>query len=208
VINAIAGEHGSINPSGEIQIEFASSTSFVVAADTYYHIGDLLTNSVAVTGAAGPYAFTCVWNNVRAEGAIEAAFDTDNAAGGTPHWWLAAYGLTNGGISFDQAELADTDADTFDAGEEYIADTNPTNANDFLHVTQITRADSTAVAFSGSTGRVYALQASTGLVADAWHVLPGQTNVPGNPADATILLDTNNAVFRAYRVGVQLPPVQ
>lgn len=87
---------------------FGGSTSFVISADTYFHIGS---NDIA---AAGLLVYTSVWGNVTTLCTLDVAFAADLAAHGTPHWWLVDYGLTNGGASFDEAETNDT----FDANSE------------------------------------------------------------------------------------------
>ena len=55
---------------------------------------------------------------------------------GTPEYWLAAHGLTNG--SFAAAELLDHDGDGLATWEEYIADTDPTNSQSVLAFSSIT----------------------------------------------------------------------
>ncbi|MBU1909746.1 MAG: hypothetical protein KJ726_06850, partial [Verrucomicrobia bacterium] len=44
VIVALAGEHGTIAPSGAVAVVYGSNQAFVVTADLYYHIEELLTN--------------------------------------------------------------------------------------------------------------------------------------------------------------------
>jgi len=122
-ITATAGANGSIAPSGTVYVALGDSISFTISPEVFYHVADVATNSVSV----GPVlAFT--WENVITNGAIHAEFAANEAARGTPEWWLASYGLTNGGLSFDQAEVSDTDGDSQPAWKEWIADTNPTNS--------------------------------------------------------------------------------
>jgi hypothetical protein len=51
---------------------------------------------------------------------------------GTPEWWLTMHGLTNGGCA--RAELDDKDKDGLSNWQEYLADTNPTNATSVLKI--------------------------------------------------------------------------
>ena len=68
-ITATAGEHGSISPSGEVEIAEGSSQTFVITADTGYEIESLKVDGAAVEAAAS-YTFT----EVKAAHTIEVTF--------------------------------------------------------------------------------------------------------------------------------------
>jgi peptide deformylase len=56
-----------------------------------------------------------------------------------------------------------------------------------------------------AAGRVYALEATAGLVTDHWRTVEGQEHVPGAPGGKLTLVDTNSALHRAYRATVKFP---
>ncbi|MBP7828634.1 MAG: VCBS repeat-containing protein [Kiritimatiellae bacterium] len=204
-ITPSAGLHGAIEPSTPVLLPGGGGTSFVVTADAYYFIGQLLTNGAADPAAAGLDVYTSTWDNVTADGAVYAEFSEHTAFYGTPWWWLAQWGLTNGGLTFDEAETNDADGDTFNARDERIADTSPADSNDYFHVTRLWRTNSMAVTFGSSTARVYALESCGMLEIESWIAVEGQTNVPGDASGTTTLTDTNHAARGMYRVGVGLP---
>jgi len=194
-INASAGPHGGIAPSGAVEVVNGSDTSFVIAPDGYWHVADVSTNGASV-GAVS--AFT--WSNVVADGAIHAEFAADLAAGGTPHWWLAQYGWTS---EFDFWETNDTDGDTFFAWEEQIADTIPTDSNSFFRLISVRRTNPCAVAFGCTNSRIYTLEANGSLATNHWSWVAGPVT---GAADGTLTLtDSVDAVHRLYRVGVSRP---
>ncbi|MEI7901995.1 MAG: leucine-rich repeat protein, partial [bacterium] len=95
-ITVVGGPHGTVTPSGVMEVVYGGSTSFMVKADAYYHIGSLLSNGVNVGAAANRRAYTSVWVNVTATGTLAAAFAENLTTNtGTPEWWLAQYGWTN-----------------------------------------------------------------------------------------------------------------
>lgn len=131
---------------------------------------------------------------------LSAAFAAILATNQTPQWWLAQYGLTNGGAGFDTAALADQDGDGMPAWQEYVADTDPTNRASVL---RILGCGPGAVTFTpASTGRSYAIMSVTNLPDTNW--LPIAVFQPGTGAVMT-LTDTNTLPRRFDRIGVRLP---
>jgi|GEM_PF-775997 len=133
------------------------------------------------------------------------SFPQGLAAMGTPHWWLDMHALTAGGLSFDTAEMTDTDSDEALAWREYVADTNPTNSASVFRIFGISAFSQAAVSFTGSVNRLYTLCGCSDLAGGGW------TNVPGagprvGAGGADTMLDTNDppaGLF--YRLRVQLP---
>ena len=69
---------------------------------------------------------------------------------GTPVWWLVKHGLTNS--SWAAEELRDGDGDGYPAWQEYLAGTDPTNAQSSFHVLDFSVADGTpSLRFYGTT---------------------------------------------------------
>ena len=119
---------------------------------------------------------------------------------GTPLDWLAAHGLTN--RAWSAVELADDDGDGVPNWQEYVADTDPTNAGSVFKVLAISNLPPWTIYFDASAARVYTLERGnnpTGFVAI------GATNIPGlNGLMALPAYPAGTQQF--YRVRVQLPP--
>jgi hypothetical protein len=163
-LTASAVGTGTVSPTN-ISVTSGGSASFTVTAANYYRIASLTTNGVAVAGMLfdnNSAATNFTWSNVQADGALAVTF-TNQVAGSsdTPYEWLASYGLTNGGATFDQAAVADTDQDGLQAWQEYIAGTVPTNAASSLTATQPARD---VISWDAVAGRVYSVYWSTNLV--------------------------------------------
>jgi inosine-uridine nucleoside N-ribohydrolase len=199
VIRATGGEHGSIQPAGNILVPEGSTPHFLLTPAPYHQVADVTTNGVSVGAVT---AFT--WTAVTADGVIEAAFAPRLAAGGTPHSWLAYYGLTEGGLSFDEAEAADPDEDGFTSGQEYIAKTNPTNASSFFQITGFASDGSFMLSFEGSSHRLYAMQWADDPAEGKWDPVPGQGPCQG-AGGLDLMVDSNTMSQRFYRLEVQLP---
>lgn len=109
---------------------------------------------------------------------------------GTPVPWLISYGLvTNVSYYTNLAvlsgiEASDSDGDGMANWQEYLANTNPTNAASVFEITDVSRqADGRfQVTFTTSTNRTYRVQASTDLL--NWQTI--QDNIPGINQDVTI----------------------
>ena len=199
-ITATAGPNGRIVPDGALVVPSGGTTNFAILADTYYHVLDVTTNGISV-GAVS--AFT--WSNITVPGTIHAAFAPDLAGRRTPHWWLARYGLTNGGWTFDQAEGRDGDGDGHDGREEWVADTDPTDSNSCLRATGIARRSPVTVSFVSSSNRLYMLRARRVLPDGTWSNVPGGgPRIGAGGADA--LQDTNVPAWGPfYRLEVEVP---
>ena len=99
-------------------------------------------------------------------------------------WLLANFGTTNVEAS------ADPDHDGQSNGQEYLAGTNPNDANDYLRITSITRGTPTStytlLAWPGKMTRCYAIQRRTMLTpGDFWlefftSTFPGATSIGFN----------------------------
>ncbi len=177
-IQTVAAPHGSITPAGVVVIPYGGSTSFVVDANTYYHIDTVETNGVAVAGVHGLARYTSRWNNVTATGLVVGIFAenvTSNTS--TPEWWLARYGWSSG---FEAAATNDADNDSVFTWQEYIADTIPTNGRSYLHFSDHRVG---LVEWVGGTAVVQYLESTLNLVGTNWTVLA--TNRPVTPVTNT-----------------------
>jgi len=122
------GLHGAISPSGVLNVAHGSAAEFRVVADPYYHIEQILTNGTAwdATGWNGGQEGILHWRNVTGSGSVHAVFAENLTDNGTPEWWLAENGWTQ---QFERAALADADEDGLAAWREYVAGTNPNDAD-------------------------------------------------------------------------------
>jgi YD repeat-containing protein len=141
--------------------------------------------------------------NVTANQSVAAQFAAILAAGGTPHWWLARH--YPGNNDFDAVEASHTDGDPFTAGQEYVADTSPTNGSDFLALFDANSPlQGNAIHFLSSTGRLYTLQGNPAVSTPYWTNLPGRGPRAGvGGPDAMPPLPDSPA--QLYRLKVGLP---
>jgi hypothetical protein len=89
--------------------------------------------------------------------------------------------------------------------QEWMADTDPTNALSYFRIEAISNHSRVTVHFQTSSNRVYSLLSAANLAEANWTVVPGQIAVPGT-GGLDSLMDTNTAPAQFYRVGVRPPP--
>jgi hypothetical protein len=124
-----------------------------------------------------------------------------STANGISWSWLLNYGLATDGT----ADLQQSDADSFNNLQEYIADLNPTNAASYFRITDISNNPTTTVSFVASAGRAYTLLGRTNLTSGVWGSVPGAGPRLGTGGQDT-LSDTNvppKGPF--YKLQVELP---
>jgi len=139
-------------------------------------------------------------------GAYEYLLDAaDSNTDGIPDGWTWSHRLdpTDPGVAADNP-----DADAHTTYQEWVADTNPTNALSYFRVA-ISNVAPATVHFLSSSNRHYTLTVATNLVGQGsgtlWTDIPGQVNVPGR-GGADSLTDTNPPLSQQfYRVRVSVP---
>jgi hypothetical protein len=91
-INAYAGPHGSISPSGDTKVDYGGLQTFTITPDTGYHVADVLVDGVSV-GAVESYTFVNVTkgHNINASFAINTYVITATAG---PHGAISPSGNT------------------------------------------------------------------------------------------------------------------
>jgi hypothetical protein len=130
----------------------------------------------------------------------------DSVGDGIPDLWRAQYfgglGTTTNAIS---CATCDPDGDGANNYQEYIADTNPTNALSYFHLQGITPLPNVTVAFQSSSNRNYTLYADDNLSTGIWSSVSGQINVSGTGGILTLTNPQPADLQMFFRVGVQLP---
>jgi len=125
----------------------------------------------------------------------------DSDGDGMPDGWENDSGLN---AASSNGPSANADSDPFTDLEEYIADTQPTNATSYFAVTDVTHDSPIAVHFSSSTNRLYTLKCCSNILATNWIPVPGRGPREG-VGGPDLMIDTNSADKSFYRLHVELP---
>ena len=129
------------------------------------------------------------------------AYEYQGAGSVISYAWLQQYGLPTDG----SADYTDPDHDGLNNYQEWVADTNPTNAASALRLIVVSNSPPVAVTFSSSAARLYTLLSCTNLTRNSvWTPVLGQLDLPGSGAVLT-LTDTNPPAPAFYRVSVRFP---
>ena len=129
---------------------------------------------------------------------VTQATDTDNDK--MPNYWETLYGLNP---SVSNSPTADADSDGTPDRAEYVADTNPSDANSYFEFTNIASSEAgQTVSFPSSANRLYDIDRVADLTAGTWVNIV--TNLPGsgNPESLT---DTSSSTTNNYRARVKIP---
>ena len=118
---------------------------------------------------------------------------------GTPLAWLAQHGLATN----ETGELYD-EGDGVPAWQEYVADTDPTNANSCFRIRGATNLPPLTIWFDSSTNRHYALFACSNLADGAWSRAEDVAARPG-VGGPDFIQTTNVRPGQAFRPGVVVP---
>jgi len=114
------------------------------------------------------------------------------------HAWLASYGLPSDG----SADYLDSDGDGMNNWQEYLAGTNPTNANSVFKISsaQVTPGGQFVLRWLSVSNRLYDVMRGTNLAsgAAAFLPLPGATNLTGTPPQNTWTGSVSPASARAF----------
>ena len=123
----------------------------------------------------------------------------DSNGDGIPDGWSVQYGFnpTASNVATNNA-----DGDSLNNLQEWIADTNPTNAASFFRIQGFSNAFPFSVQFLSSSNREYTLLYTTDF--SGWTNVPTQTEIPGN-GGVHSLTDSNAAPHQFYKVGVTVP---
>jgi hypothetical protein len=125
----------------------------------------------------------------------------DSNEDGVPDGWYLQYAMDplQTGLASGNPDL-----DPHTTGQEYLADTNPTNAASYFTITAVSNPPPVTVYFHSSSNRLYTLQGMPGPAAGPWQDAGGAARVPGS-GGLDGLSDTNGVLAAGwYRVGVSL----
>lgn len=153
-----AAPHGSVQPDSSWQP--AREPALLTATpDRYYHFLHW-TNSAS--GTNNPFALIMDMPK-----STRAVFAENLAIHDTPEWWLAEHGWTN---DFDAAALADDEPDGFPTWQEYVADTDPTNALSYPRIDWIEAVGTNPprILWPASSNRVYQIHWADGDPTAPW----------------------------------------
>ncbi len=190
-VTATSGIGGSITPSGAVVLPLGSTNSFTSTPARWYHL-----DSVAVDGANAGTSGVFTFTNTLVDHAIVAGFAPDLAPNNTPYWWMAQYaGLTNGGLSLDEAETNDADSDLLTTWQEYIVGTDPTDRARIVPGIQY-----------GTTHRYYTLESTTNMLAGPWAPVAGYASLSAENGPTIVYTNMAGDTNRVFRCKVWLGP--
>jgi hypothetical protein len=121
----------------------------------------------------------------------------DSNNDGIPDGWTWGFGLNPADPNVGSGN---PDADPHTTFQEWVADTNPTNASAYFRIASIASATSNTVHFLSSSNRTYTLQHSLQLPA-AWSSISSQAGKGGMDS----LSHSNDAAQGFYRIRVNVP---
>lgn len=123
----------------------------------------------------------------------------DSNGDGIPDGWTHGFGFNPTDPSVG---AGNPDNDPHTTFQEWVADTNPTNAASYFRIALQPPA---GVSFLSSSNRRYSLLVSTNLtLSNSFAAVVGQSNIAGNGA-MSVLSNANPAAVNHYQVEVKLP---
>jgi len=118
-----------------------------------------------------------------------------------PPDWFTSHGLDP---ADPQVVSGNPDHDAYTTFQEWLADTDPTDAMSYFHIEAINKSSPVMVSFLSSLNRTYTLWCGSRLDPPDWSVVPGQQGISGTGSTLT-LEDAADGPQKFYRVQVSLP---
>jgi hypothetical protein len=163
------GPHGCVNVSSGWQA-FGAATTLTAQAEAYFHFTKWTGSVTTVELYANPLSLLMTTPK-----SVTAYFAEDQETNGTPHWWLAQYGLATNetGANYD-------DGDDMPAWAEYVAGTDPTNPASVLRIFGVDDSGR-VVGWTSVSGRLYTVLYGSNLLT-GFQVLGAGSNLPATPS--------------------------
>jgi len=190
-----AGTNGSI-AGGSGWRAAGVTTQITATADAYYHFANWI-GSVACNSNPLPL----LMDAPKSLTALFAPTWTVNRP--TPQWWLAEHGITN---HFEESVSEDPDGDQAITGDEFVMNTDPTNAFSCLRLIGISRQEAgCALTWPCATDRVYDVYWASSQPHSSWLPVPDMTNLTSLTESLTLTNATPPDGAQFFRVGVRMP---
>lgn len=191
-----AGPHGNVEA---IPGWRAAGAEVEIAATPHlYHVFDRWIGVDADQASDNPLVMTMTGPH-----SVQAIFKVATTAHGTPLWWLAEQGWTNG---FEEAAADDPDRDGSPTWEEQVAGTDPNDpASCFqFHAWTYSRTN-IGLYWPSAENRTYRIEYTTNLTKGVWTSLPDGEQIASDPPENQLVLAVTNLPerHRMFRVSVQ-----
>ena len=200
-LTTAAGTAGSVTV-GSGWMRAGVTTQITAVASAYYHFANW---TGTVSSSINPLSLL-----MSAPQSVTANFAANITVNNpTPEWWMAQFGITS---DFETAVLNDPDGDGASTGDEWIMDTNPTNHQSILQVSQTEFLYDTnghvvgqRLVWPCSLGRVYDVQHTASLNNDVWVALGSLTNLVPTQSPMTVTNTIISPDAQFIRLKVRLP---
>jgi hypothetical protein len=190
---ATAASNGQVDVTNN-WMSAGSSVTVTALPEPYYHFAYWSGDVPSSQTNSNPLTLTMDGSRT-----IAATCMANQTTNGTPHWWLAKYALATN----DAGALYD-EGDEVPAWQEYVADTDPTNAASYFRITGVTNLPPWTIYFDSSSDRTYTLSWCSNLVDGFWTDVTGQEPRKGIGGPDQ-MQDINTSPSRFYRLKVDLP---
>ncbi|MDD4869109.1 MAG: hypothetical protein PHR77_01015 [Kiritimatiellae bacterium] len=128
--------------------------------------------------------------------------ETTSNTNGIPDAWVwENFTTTNGFLAYD-----DADTDGVYNVDEYIADTDPRNSNDYLSISGVeVSTNGLQLTWSSKESRFYSIDMKTSLFDTVWIDSGLGTNAPDVGSNTVVLLPVNTQGY--FRIKAAIPPL-
>ena len=207
---------GRVTPPGPVVVDVGDDIDFVIEADAYHHIANILTGENVFEQALNLAQTNFQWAtvSVASTGQLYVAFAPNLVTNGLTELWLVDQGFTND--TFAMEATRDHDGDGAPAWHEFIAGTDPNLRQDVLALkVQDANAGSNAspstsvqhlrLTWPSAEQRSYSLYSAPNMTS-AFSVLVG--NIPATPPQNVHTSSASFYTHRFFRIEARFDPVE